>query len=96
MVEKGGAWMLEALADEQVLRAFAQVVVATGTGLPERSDGAISIRYITAHGVSRETGLPVDAIVELDPSKHVTGSGCPSRDTASVSPAARAQCRWSS
>jgi hypothetical protein len=55
--------MLKGLADEHVLRVFAQVVVATGTGLPERSDGAISIRYITAHGLSRETGLPVDDVL---------------------------------
>jgi hypothetical protein len=63
MVDNGGAWMLEALADEQVLRVFAQVVVATDTGLPKRSDGAISIPYITAHGVSPETGLPVDDVL---------------------------------
>lgn len=42
---------------------FAQVVAATGTGLPERSVGPITIQYVTAHGVSRHTGLPVSAVL---------------------------------
>jgi DNA-binding transcriptional ArsR family regulator len=63
MVERHGAAMLRALADEDALRVFAQVVAATGTGLPERSGGSISIHYVTAHGVSRQTGLPVSAVL---------------------------------
>jgi len=55
--------MLRALADEDALRVFAQVVAATGTGLPERSTGSITIQYVTAHGVSRHTGLPVSAVL---------------------------------
>lgn len=55
--------MLRALADEDALRVFGQVVVATGTSLPERSGGSTSIRYVTAHGVSRRTGLPVSVVV---------------------------------
>ncbi|MGH2862334.1 MAG: hypothetical protein ACRDLT_12640 [Solirubrobacteraceae bacterium] len=51
------------MADEVGLRVFGQVVVATGTGLPERSGGSISIHYVTAHGVSRQTGLPVSAVL---------------------------------
>jgi hypothetical protein len=62
--------MLRALADEDALRVFGQVVVATGTGLPERSGGSISIHYVTAHGVSRRTGLPVSAV--LDALKRLT------------------------
>ena len=42
---------------------FAQVVAVTGTGLPERSGSAISIGYVTAYGVSRQTGLPVSVVV---------------------------------
>ena len=57
MVGRDCAAIVRALADEDTLRVFAQVVAATGTGLPERSVGSISIHYITAHGVSRQTGL---------------------------------------
>lgn len=48
--------MLRALADEDALRVFAQVVAVTGTGLPERSAGS--------HGVSRHTGLPVSVVLD--------------------------------
>ena len=51
------------MADEDALRVFGQVVVATGTGLPERSGGSTSIRYVTAHGVSRRMGLPVSVVL---------------------------------
>jgi hypothetical protein len=62
MVESDRAAIVRALADEDALRVFAQVVAVTGTGLPERS-GSISIHYVTAHGVSRQTGLPVSIVV---------------------------------
>ena len=55
--------MLRALADEVALRVFAQVVVATGTDLPERSGGSISIHYVTAQRVSRQSGLSVTAVL---------------------------------
>ncbi len=55
--------MLRALADEDTLRVFAQVVAATGTGPPRRSPGSISYFYVTAHGVSRQTGLAVNAVL---------------------------------
>jgi len=63
MVESDRAAIVRALADEDALRVFAQVVAVTGTGLPERSGGSISIHYVTAHGVSRQTGLPVSIVV---------------------------------
>jgi hypothetical protein len=63
MVGRNCAAIVRALADEDTLRVFAQVVAATGTGLPECSGGSISIHYITAHGVSRQTGLPVSVVV---------------------------------
>ncbi len=63
MTESDRVAMLRALADEDALRVFAQVVAATGTGLPERSAGSITIRSVTAHGVSRYTGLPVSAVL---------------------------------
>ena len=34
-----------AMADEDALRVFAQVVAVTGTGLPERSGDSLSIHY---------------------------------------------------
>jgi len=55
--------MLRALADEDALRVFGEVVAATGTGLPVRSGGSISFHYITAHGVSRQSGLSVRAVL---------------------------------
>jgi hypothetical protein len=55
--------MLRALCDEDALRVFAGVVSVTGTGLPQRSDGALSVHYVTAHGLSSQTGLPVDAVL---------------------------------
>ena len=63
MVESDRAAIVRALADEDALRVFAQVVAVTGTGRPQRSEGRISITYATAHGVSRETGLPVSVVV---------------------------------
>ncbi len=63
MVESVGVAMLRALAEEDALRVFAEVVAVTGTGLSERSGGTISIHYVTAHRVSRRTGLPVCAVV---------------------------------
>jgi len=39
MVEDDRGAMLRALADEDTLRVFAQVVTVTGTGLPQRSAG---------------------------------------------------------
>ena len=67
MVGRDCAAIVRALADEDTLRVFAQVVAATGTGLPERSVGSISIHYITAHGVSRQTGLPVSVVCRRRP-----------------------------
>lgn len=55
--------MLRALAEEDALLVFAEVVAVTGTGLPERCGGTISIHDVTAHGVSRRTGLPVGVVV---------------------------------
>ena len=63
MVENDRAAMVRALADEDTLRVFAQVVAVTGTGLPERSGGSISLQYVTATEVSRQTGLPVSDVV---------------------------------
>lgn len=63
VVKIDGAAMLRALAQEDALRVFAEVVAATGTGLPERSEGAISTQHVTATGVSRRTGLPVSAVL---------------------------------
>jgi DNA-binding transcriptional ArsR family regulator len=63
MVDSDGVAMLRALAKEDTLRVFAEVVAVTGTGLPERSGGATSIRGVTAHGVSRGTGLSVGVVV---------------------------------
>ena len=63
MVESDRAAIVRALADEDALRVFAQVVVVTGTGRPQRSEGGISIGYVTAHGVSRQSGLPVSVVV---------------------------------
>jgi hypothetical protein len=63
MVELDGAGMLRALAEEDALRVFAEVVVATGTGLPQRSGNSTSITYVTAYGVSRRTGLPVSVVL---------------------------------
>ncbi len=37
--------MLRALAEEDALRVFAEVVAVTGTGLPERREGTISSRH---------------------------------------------------
>jgi DNA-binding transcriptional ArsR family regulator len=73
MTENDCAAMLRALADEDALRVFAQVAAATGTGLPERSAGSITIQYVTAHGVSRHTGLPVSAV--LGALKQLTDAG---------------------
>ena len=44
MVESDRVAIVRALADEDALQVFAQVVAVTGIGLPERSGGAISIR----------------------------------------------------
>lgn len=63
MTESDRVAMLRALADENALRVFAQVVAVTGTGLPERSAGSITIHSVTAYGVSRHTGLPVSAVL---------------------------------
>jgi hypothetical protein len=63
MVEDDRGAMLRALADEDTLRVFAQVVTVTGTGLPQRSAGSISYHYVSAHAVSRQTGLAVSAVL---------------------------------
>ena len=63
MVDSDGAAMLRALAEEDALRVFAEVVAVTGTGLPESSGGTTSIHCVTAHGVSHRTGLPVAVVV---------------------------------
>ena len=55
--------MLRALAEEDALRVFAEVVAVTGTGLPESAGGTTSIRWVTAHGVSHRTGLAVGVVV---------------------------------
>ena len=56
MVESDRAAIIRALADEDALRVFAQVVAVTGTGRPQRAKREISIGYVTAHGVSRSDG----------------------------------------
>jgi len=58
-----GAPMLRALAREDTLRVFAAVVVATGTGAPQRSENAIGTTWTTVTGVSRRTGLSDTAVV---------------------------------
>jgi hypothetical protein len=63
MTEVDPAVMVRALTDRNVLRVFAEVVAITGTGLPERSGDSTSIHYITAHGVSRATGLPLATVL---------------------------------
>jgi len=63
MVNSDPAAIVRALADENALRVFAHVVAVTGTGRPQRPGGRISIAYVTAHGVSRQTGLPVSVVV---------------------------------
>lgn len=64
MREADRVGIVRALADETALRVFAAVVAATGTGLPTRSGGTISLRYVTACGVSRATGLPLDEVLD--------------------------------
>ena len=56
--------MVHALTDGIALRVFAAVVAVTVTGLPERSGDSTSIRYVTARGVSRTTGLSPAAVLE--------------------------------
>jgi DNA-binding transcriptional ArsR family regulator len=73
MAESDCAAMLRALVDEDALRVFAQLVVATGTGPPERSAGSITIQYVTAHGLSRHTGLPVNVVLGV--LKRLTDAG---------------------
>lgn len=63
MAKSDRAAIVRALADEDALRVFAQVVAVTGTGRPQRSEGGTSIGYVTAHGVSSQTGLPVSVVV---------------------------------
>jgi DNA-binding transcriptional ArsR family regulator len=63
MIDSDGVAMLRALAEEDALRVFAEVVAVTGTGLPESSGGTTSFHYVTAHGVSRGTGLSVGVVV---------------------------------
>ena len=63
MTEVDPAVMVRALTHRDVLRVFAEVVAITGTGLPERSGDWTSIHYITAHGVSRATGLPLATVL---------------------------------
>jgi DNA-binding transcriptional ArsR family regulator len=63
MVDSDGVAMLRALAEEDALRVLADVVAVTGTGLPESSGGTSTIHYVTAHGVSRRTGLSVGVVV---------------------------------
>ena len=63
MVESDRAAIVRALAGEDALRVFAQVIAVTGTGRPQRAERGISIGYVTAHGVSRQTGLPVSVVV---------------------------------
>lgn len=63
MVDSDGVAMLRALAEEDALRVFAEVVAVTGTGLPESSGGTTRIHYFTAHGVSRATGLSIGVVV---------------------------------
>ncbi len=63
VVEADRAAIVRALADKDALRVFAQVVAGTGTGRPQRAEREISIGYVTAHGVSRQTGLPVSVVL---------------------------------
>ena len=63
MVESDRAAIVRALADEDALRVFAQVVAVTGPGPPQRTERGISIGYVTAHGVSRQTGLSVSVVI---------------------------------
>jgi hypothetical protein len=46
VVESDGVAMLRALAEEDALRGFAEIVAVTGTGLPERGEGTTSIRHV--------------------------------------------------
>jgi DNA-binding transcriptional ArsR family regulator len=62
MIEREGVAMLRALAEQNALQVFAEVVAVTGNGLPKRSGGSTSIHY-TATGVSRSTGLPVSVVL---------------------------------
>lgn len=62
-VAEDRAVMLLALPEENALRVFAEVVSVTGTGLPVRSEGSLSFHYVTAHGLSRQTGLSVSAVL---------------------------------
>jgi DNA-binding transcriptional ArsR family regulator len=73
MIESEGVAMLRALAEQNALRVFAEVVAVTGNGLPKRSGGSTSIHYVTAIGVSRSTGLPVS--VALRALKRLTEAG---------------------
>jgi hypothetical protein len=63
MIESDGVAMLRALAEQDALRVFAEVVAVTGDGLPKRSGESISIHYVTAASVSRSTGLPVNVVL---------------------------------
>jgi hypothetical protein len=54
MVDNDGVAMLRALAEEDALRVFAEVVAATGTGLPESSGGTSTIHYVRRMGCRAE------------------------------------------
>jgi hypothetical protein len=83
MVEDDRGAMLRALADEDALRVFAKVVTATGTGLPQRSAGSISYHYVTALGLSRQTGLAVSAV--LGAGRRLTEAGLTIEGTGGTS-----------
>jgi hypothetical protein len=73
MVASDRAAIVRALADEDALRVFAQVVAVTGTGRPQRAERGISVGYVTAHGLSRQTGLSVSVVVRAG--RRVTEAG---------------------
>jgi hypothetical protein len=83
-VSETGAAMLRASSDDDALRVFGEVVSATGAGLPERSANTRSSQYVTVHGLSHRTKLPLSAVraaAELLAEAHLTienmdGGGC--------------------
>ena len=69
MVESDRAVIVRALADEDALRVFAQVVAVTGTGLPERSGDSLEHSLLT-----RESSA--DSTTTCDPGSFLLLSVC--------------------
>ena len=55
--------MVQALADPDALRVFAEIVRRTGTGLPVHADNTVSVSTVTDAGLVRALGLTQDAAV---------------------------------